>query len=202
MSEPITTLTDYALAGIAFIFAGFLLRGGWLKQQISISCWGIAFGFVALAAALGGTCHGFFVQLGALGHDLWRVMVYSISWASLTLLSGSIFGSLAPPGRDWLLLAALIKSLCLWSSAPSFGAVAFDYMASLGAVLMLQVWRPAAASPWLIAGILTSGLALTLLYSQLTVGRLTAADLYHLVQLAGLGLLYQGAKRLRDRLRD
>ncbi|MBW4467940.1 MAG: hypothetical protein KME07_21145 [Pegethrix bostrychoides GSE-TBD4-15B] len=199
MSEPITTLTDYALAGVACIFAGFLLRIGWLKRQVSVGCWGMAFGFVALAAALGGTCHGFSAQLGALGYDLWRAMIYSLSWASLMLLSGSVIGSSVRPYRNWLLLAALIKTLWLWGSSPHFEAAALDYMISLGIALLLQAWRPAAASPWLASGILTSGLALILLHGQPSVGGLTGADLYHLVQLIGLGLLYQGAKRLRDR---
>ncbi len=199
MSEPITMLTDYLLAGAAFIFAGFLLRGGWLKRQLSIGCWGMAFGLVGWAAALGGTCHGFSAQMGALGHDLWQIMIYSLSGASLMLLGGSIFGSLPPPARSWLLWAALGKSLWLWSRSPSFEAVALDYMASLGLVLLLMLWRPMAAAPWLIGGIFSSGLALLLLYSRLTVGALTAADLYHLAQIVGLGLLYQGARRLRDR---
>jgi len=201
MTEPITTITDYALAGVAFIFAGLLLGSGWQKQQVSVSCWGLAFGCVGLAAVLGGTCHGFFVQLGALGHDLWRVMIYSLSWASLMLLCGSIVGSLARPVCNWLLLAALTKSISLWISLGpqlDFTAVALDYMVSLGVVLLLQSWRRSAAAVWLITGILTSGLALLLLHRQFTVAAFKAADLYHLVQLVGLVLLYQGAKRLRD----
>ena len=199
MTEPITTLTDYALAGVAFIFAGFLLRAARQKQQISVICWGLAFGFVGLAAAIGGTCHGFL--LGGLGNPLWQAMLYSLSTASLLLLSGSIVGSLARPRRGWL-LAALIKSTTLWASLldqPDFRAVALDYALSLAVVLGLQLWRPDSAAPWLLTGILTSGLALLLLATQLTAGSLNAADLYHLVQLVGLGLLYQGAKQLRDR---
>ena len=202
MAEPITTITDYALAGVAFMFAGLLLCSGWQKRQISVSCWGLAFGFVGLAAALGGTCHGFFTQLGAVGHDLWRTMIYSLSWASLMLLSGSIMSSSTRPWRNWLLLAALAKSIGLWVrlwQQLDFTAVALDYMVSLGAVLLLQLWWRSAAALWLMAGILTSGLALLLLQRQVTAAALKAADLYHLVQLVGLGLLYRGAKRLRDR---
>ena len=202
MTEPITTITDYALAGVAFIFAGFLLRVGWQKRQISVGCWGLAFGFVGLAAAIGGTCHGFFMLLGALGQNLWQAMIYSLSLASLLLLIGSVVGSLARPVRAWLLLAALIKSAYLWVSLlsqPDFKAVALDYAIALAIVLGLQLWRLDSAACWLIAGILTSGLALLLLGCQLTAGVLTSADLYHLVQLVGLGLLYQGAKQLRDR---
>ncbi|QYO68031.1 hypothetical protein [Leptolyngbya sp. 7M] len=45
ITEPTTMLTDYVLAGIAFILAGFL-RVGWRRQQRSVCAWTAAFLFV------------------------------------------------------------------------------------------------------------------------------------------------------------
>lgn len=76
LTEPITTLTDYAIALVAFILAGSLGRISWQKQQYSIGLWAIAFACVALAAALGGTCHGFTQVLQA----------YGMAWSTCSVL--------------------------------------------------------------------------------------------------------------------
>ncbi|MFM7427550.1 MAG: DUF6962 family protein [Elainella sp.] len=215
MTEPITTLTDYAISLLAFIFAGVLLCQSWKQRQISIRFWAIAFGCVALAAGLGGTCHGFVATLGQpLTQRFWVSMLYLLTLASLTLLWGTVLSTLSPPWQTWGLLAALVKAGLIWSllqtlplAFPKFTLVAWDYASALGMALLLYgglCWtqtHPARArsAPWMIAGILTSGLAISVLATQLTLGPFSSADLYHLIQLGGLGLLFQGAKHLRDR---
>jgi hypothetical protein len=204
ITEPITTLTDYAITIVALILAGFLLRVGWLNQQTSVCLWGAAFGCVALAAALGGTCHGFIRILGEpLDKVLWQLMIYVLSLASLAMLAGTIFSSVAKRWRRWALLAAAAKTALLWISLiqqPHFDIAAADYSAAMTVVLILQLHSLADASAfWLIAGILVSGVAVVILSSGLTIPQMFShTDLYHLVQLFGLGLLYQGAKQLED----
>ncbi len=226
MTEPTTTLTDYAISLTAFIFAGVLLHRGWVQRQTSISLWAIAFGFVALAAGLGGTCHGFVALLGhSLTQRFWIGMIYAITLASLALLWGTILSTMAPPWQRWGLLGALAKAGLIWFSLPalsltfpSFNLAAWDYGLALAIALLLYGWgylasaRPspdavalnaekhnAKAASWMIAGILISGLAIGVLSSQLSFKAIHSADLYHLIQLGGLGLLFQGAKQLRDR---
>jgi hypothetical protein len=215
MTELTTTLTDYAISLTAFIFAGVLLHRSWVQQQISISLWAFAFGFVALAAGLGGTCHGFVAILGpTLTQRFWIGMIYALTLASLALVWGTVTSTLASPCQPWGLVAALTKASLLWLmlqiqplTFPSFTLAAWDYGLALGIALLLYGGvaltqnQPLGtqAARWMVAGILTSGLAIGLLASQLSFKALPPATLYHLVQLIGLGLLFQGAKRLRDR---
>nr|RNJ70630.1 MAG: hypothetical protein EDM05_01185 [Leptolyngbya sp. IPPAS B-1204] len=206
ITEPTTMLTDYVLAGIAFILAGFLARVGWRSQQRSVCFWAAAFLFVAIAAALGGSCHGLVVELGAsLSMVLWQLMLYAVSLASLFMLVGTVWSRVSQRKQRWFLLAAIVKLAITWLHLlhqPHFTVVAVDYLISMLLVLALQVYglasSPRSAS-WLTAGILVSGLAMAVLVSGATLFQvLNHNDLYHLIQLVGLGILFQGAKRLKD----
>lgn len=176
----------------------------WRQQQRSIGLWAGGFGCVGMAAALGGTCHGWAFQLGySRLVFLWSLMLYGLVLGSLFSLLGSIFSSLASPYRYGL--AAGAKSIAVWillSHRPSFTIAAADYGLTLAIVLVLQLYRfpqqPTAAR-WLIAGVLISGLGIAILASPIPLpAHLTTADLYHLIQLLGLGCLYQGAAQLKD----
>jgi hypothetical protein len=208
LSEPTTTLTDYAIAIVAAIFAVCLGRSGWSNQQLSVRLWSVAFAFVAMAAALGGSWHGFGLWLGTpLKQQLWQAMLYALSLASIAMLTGTIVSTVSPPLQRWLLLGAVGKSLLTWIEllrSPRFETAAIDYLVAMGMVLLLQLRSlsglPTSSAAWLVAGILVSGLALGLLNSGLTLApAFNQNDLYHLVQLVGLGLLYQGARQLKDR---
>lgn len=207
LTEPITTLTDYAIALVAFILASRLGRMSWRTRQYSIGLWAIAFACVAFAAAFGGTCHGFIQVLSATWLiALWQGMIYLLSLASFTLLIGSVLGSVPSKQQRWLLFAVIIKTLLaglVLIQRPLFEFAVLDYGTSLILLLMLQLRslliQPTPSAPGFIAGILVSGMALGILLSGLSLPPLLVAnDLYHLVQIIGLGLLYQGAKQLRD----
>lgn len=209
ISEPTTTLTDYLIAVAAFIFAGLLLRRGY--SQKSVCWWAAAFAWVGLAAALGGTCHGFVLWLGNVwSARLWQIMVYALSFASVSMLVGTLYSCLPAKRRRFWLLVAFGKGIAIWTillQMPQFNLAAADYISAMAIVLMLQTHAFSTASSqtvsraavWMIAGILVSGLAIGILGSGFA---LSAAfnhnDLYHLVQLGGLALLYQGAKQLSD----
>jgi hypothetical protein len=78
MTQPDVALTDYGLALICLFF-GLLL---WAKQKSSWSLrsWFVFFFFsIALAAALGGTVHGFYEEDASIGHRiLWRLSMVAI----------------------------------------------------------------------------------------------------------------------------
>lgn len=206
ITEPTTTFTDYAIAVAAFIFAGSLLRIGGFNRQIAVRLWAAAFAWAAIAAALGGTCHGFALWLGGLNSILWRLMLYALSLASLAMLAGTIFSSFSKKVRQWFLWAAIAKSAFTWavlSHWPRFEVAAFDYGSAMVIVLVLQLRmlnQPTAhTAQWLIMGILVSGVAIGIQSSGFSISEsFNHNDLYHLVQLIGLGLLYQGAKQLKD----
>lgn len=210
LSEPTTTLTDYLLAVAAFIFAGLLWRRGY--SQKAVCWWAVAFAWVGVAATLGGTCHGFVLWLGNVWNArLWQMMVYALSFASLSMLVGTLYSCLSAKRRRVWLLVAFGKGVAIWTillQMPQFNLAAADYASAMAIVLILQTrvlgttssQTALRAAVWMIAGILVSGLAIGILGSGFTLSAFfNHNDLYHLVQLGGLGLLYQGAKQLSDR---
>ena len=78
LSEPLTTLTDYALGGASLYFAIVLLRVNPPKWR-SIRLWSIGFFASAVAAFVGGTFHALKFQVAdSVLNALWNITVYSI----------------------------------------------------------------------------------------------------------------------------
>lgn len=205
ITEPITMLTDYVIAVEVFIFAIVLFRKGYLQKQVAIGLWAAAFACVGVAAALGGTCHGFTYYLeNSIVRSLWSVMLLALSSASLFMLFATIISTLPRRLRVWFLLGTTTK-FCLylsWSITHlHFVYAIVDYLSAMLIVLGLEAWAiyrrwHSKASVWIIAGILVSGLAIGVQAAQLTIAALNSNDLYHVVQVVALYLLYRGASKL------
>jgi hypothetical protein len=208
ITEPTTLLTDYAIAVEACVLAVFLLRIGRVRQQLAPQLWAAAFSFVAAAAVLGGTCHGF---MGLLELDLlqtlWRTLTYCLSFASFFMLAATVLSALPRRLRLWALLAVGLRSSVHlgWAiNHTSFSAAVGDYLSAMLIVLILQIriidrdQNPSAI--WIIAGILVSCLAIGIQASGFSLAKtFNHNDLYHLVQMGGLYLFYRGARLLKDR---
>lgn len=202
ITEPITMLTDYAIAVESAVFAILLFHRGHRQKHLAINLWAVAFGCVGLAAVLGGTCHGFTYYLtDSIIRSLWTLMIYTLSFASLFMLAATAIGSLSRRLQVWFLIGATIKSWIYLSWATTHNHFAYaiaDYLSAMIAVLLLKIGavyrrKNPKAAWWMIAGILVSGLAISVQALQLTIAALTSNDLYHLVQLVALYLLYRGA---------
>lgn len=116
LSEPTTTLTDYAMAIQSLIHA-FALRRALIvnDRRVSVAARLYLAGFVmvAVAALAGGTSHGFRVQLGAAWSHVWTLTVWSIAAAAMLMTSAAIRSAAGPAtsdavrnraGRRWLAL--------------------------------------------------------------------------------------------------
>ena len=77
--EPVTMLTDYALAALCLWFAVALRHRSKL--------WVAAFLVTAIAALLGGTAHGFRVPLGDHWQRVWDLTWWSIAIGSVLLIA-------------------------------------------------------------------------------------------------------------------
>jgi hypothetical protein len=75
LNEPVTALTDYALAAAAAFLGVRLLP--------SNRFWALAFLALALAAVLGGTWHGFWQS-----DLLWKATTLSVGVASFGMIAG------------------------------------------------------------------------------------------------------------------
>lgn len=201
LSEPVTTLTDYAIAGEALLFAGLLLKSK-LKSHLPVLCWAAAFGGVAIAAFCGGTYHGFNLLPIEVKWGLWRGMTYGLSLASGCMLAAAVSG-LPRWVRAWGWGAIALKSALYlsWTAFhPNFTYIVVDYLSAMLLILLLQIRTTEQqingqnSSFWIAAGVWGSlvaagvqgiGFKGTEYFNQ--------NDLYHLLQMVALYFFYRGA---------
>ena len=188
--EPMTMLTDYVLGGVSTYAAIALLR----DSQASRRLWALAFAALAAAAFLGGTWHGF------LQSDLlWKATTLSAGVASFGMLAGSSYAAFPPPLRAFVLTAALAK-LAVYSvwmlSHDAFIYVVIDTGIAFLIVAAIHLWK------W--NGPLVAGVAVSIAGAAVQASgfglheHFNHNDLYHVIQIAALVLLYRGAKRLQS----
>lgn len=203
ISEPMTMLTDYAIAAEAVVFAGLLLWLAFQRRQISIGFWAVAFACLVIAASAGGTYHGFALYLnGATRDSLWLVVLYALSFASFWMLAATIASAVPPRWQRSSLIAIGIKSLLFirWSAVgQSFGNVVVDYLSAMTILLFLHAYRQTPSARWLARGVLVSAIGAIVQLSGFGLAeRFNHNDLYHVVQMVALYLFYRGARLSKD----
>jgi hypothetical protein len=182
MNEPMTLLTDYALAAVS-AWLGFKLTG------VS-RFWALAFFALALAALLGGTWHGFW-------HNdlLWKATTLSVGVASF----GMVVGSALAVTRGWALRIligfAIFKFIAFsaWMLVhDDFIWVVADTASALVVVGLLHLWR---FNGWMLAGVAVSIVGGVVQASGLALhARFNHNDLYHVIQIAAMLAFYKGLK--------
>jgi hypothetical protein len=192
ISEPTTLLTDYVLAGVTGWLCFLLLKNR--QSHNSRFWWGVAFAALALGALLGGTWHGFF------NHALlWKATVLSVGVASFAMLTGSAFAVLSGKPRALVVAFALAKLLVYsgWMLRhDEFIYVVIDTGIAFALVAALHLWR---VNGWILAGVAVSVAAALVQASGFALHRhFNHNDLYHVIQIAAMVLLYRGARQLRD----
>ena len=155
ISEPVTMLTDYLLGGAGFYLGALLIRITGPKNRISARLWSIGFIISGIAALVGGTYHGFAVQLGdSLRGSLWNVTIYSIGASAGFMISG---------------------------------------------VLASSIPRDDESARWLVTGVILTLVGFAIQQSSIRLlANFNHNDIYHVVQIGALCLLFRGARLLRD----
>ena len=199
-----TVLTDYLLAAVCAGLGFVLLK----KRQghYSRGFWAIAFLALALAAALGGTWHGFPAPLLSRStlFRLWTLTLFCAGAASFSMLAGSAYAAATGGQRLALLAVAAVKlgGFTLWIQVnQGFIVVILDTGIALLAVAFLHALdRGSAASRWILAGVGAS-----LAGAAVQAGGLAPHpqfnhnDLYHVIQIAAMVLYYRGVATMQDR---
>jgi uncharacterized protein DUF6962 len=205
ISEPVTLLTDYALAAVTG-WLGWKLYGGH-DRQLSRRCWAAGFMALALAAFLGGTHHGFAQALAPLLlAAMWKVTVYCIGIFGLAMLAGSIVSVCTGAIRHALLAAAGLKFFAfsvVMLDRNAFEFVIADTGGAMAGLVLLHGWNAArrrdAASRWALFAVALSALAATAQYGGVALhAHFNHNDLYHVIQIVAMMLFYQAGRVLHD----
>ena len=178
--EPMTMATDYLLAAAAVWFAIRL----WRLERVR--AWPLAFLFTAAGSLTGGTYHA----IG--GEWLWKATVYSIGLASFFLLVAMRVPVIVALGKFLVYATWMITH-------DGFEFVIADYGLTLLiiAVIAIVAWfrSRATGAPWIIGSVALSIAAAVAQQSGDLAPHFNHNDLYHVIQLAALWLLYRGARR-------
>lgn len=207
ITEPMTMATDYLMGTLAFVLAMRLLGDASAGQQWSGRLWAAAFVMTAVAAFVGGTYHGFIEWMpGPAGRALWKATLVATGVGSASLLAAAVTAATAGPLRQALVALVLVKlAVYVWTiaSKDAFVLVIADYGTALVAVL-LAAWflRPTGLTPaawWLTAGVAVAVVAGVIQWAHVAPHvHFNHNDLFHVVQMASLYLLYRGGLLLRD----
>lgn len=205
LTEPMTLLTDYVLAGVTGWLAWRLWRAH--ESQAARRLWSAAFGALAAAAIAGGSHHGFALLLpeAALA-GLWKATIFSVGIASFGMLCGSATAVTSELARKLLLAAAGAKLAVysLWMmDHDEYVFVIADTGTTMLAIAGLHLWswsrRGDAASRWILSAIAISAVAAGVQAGGLALHpHFNHNDLYHVIQVVAMILFYKGAKLMRD----
>ncbi len=121
ITEPMTMITDYLLAGQCVFLAISLLRKSRAAGKGAVGLWVLAFLIAALAALAGGTSHGFRLYLGEANWAIvWTVTVWSIGASSVLMLIAGLRSALRPEtdkqehrklGVSWLRKGIIVSAI-------------------------------------------------------------------------------------------
>jgi len=178
--EPMTLATDYLLTLAAAIFAMRL----WRTNRM----WALAFLFTAAGSFFGGTFHGFALTMEPMAAAaLWKATVLSIGLASFFLLAGSGYA---------LAVVAVVKLVVYASwmiTHDAFIWVIIDYGVTLLLIGVAQLARRGPSTPWVVISIVVSVAGALVQQSRFALHeQFNHNDLYHVIQLVALWLLYRG----------
>jgi hypothetical protein len=205
-TEPMTMITDYLITVVAAIAVVKLLKDS--PRGRSVRFWAAALAFTGLAAATGGTYHGFqAIMSPSLLSAVWKATMVAIGLASFCFAVAVILAAFAGAPRKICLAVVIVQlvTYLLWLIAhDDYRYAIYDYVPTMIGVLIIQlyVWRSRRepGAPWIIAGILISFAAAIIQMSGRGIHRhFNHADLYHVVQMVGVYCFYRGGRWLADR---
>jgi hypothetical protein len=204
IAEPMTVLTDYGLAAVGGALA--LVLWARAESQICRKLWAGCFLAVALAAAAGGTWHGWAPRMASpTAGALWLVTYVFVGLGNVSILAGAAWAAARGRWRG-ALVGAVVARFVVWLAfmvrVPDFRYVIYDYAGTLLGLLALAAclaWRKRPGAGWIAAGV-----AVSLAGAVMQRGRLAPSpafnhnDLFHVIQAVGLYLYFQGGRRLED----
>jgi hypothetical protein len=207
-NEPATMLTDYGLGALCALLGWRLWVAGQASMRMSVRCWAAGMGALAVASFAGGTVHGFSLMVPEpVLQGLWKGTALAVGLAGFSFFTGTVVASLARPWRPWLIIISCTQfaAYVVWMAIHNdFRYVIYNYSVTFAAILFIQIYnklvRKKQSAGWMIAGVLVTFVAALVQQSGTALHpSFNHNDLYHVIQMAGMALLYRGAARLEDR---
>jgi len=195
--EPMTALTDAILAAWTAFWCAFLFARANGRRPVLLWAW--AFAATAVSALAGVAYHGcrlFFepVTLGAI--VAWKIVPVASGVAALCLGSAAALVWLRGTARRAaiaVLIAEFVACLVAAAMSNDFLVVAIDSAPVLVVILIgCAVHWQSRASRLVAAGIAVAFIASAIQMSSLRLGGFDHNDIYHVVQMAAMYLLYRG----------
>lgn len=206
MTEPDVVITDYLLALECTLFVWLLYRRNPSSRAIR-NAFALFFAATAVAAIVGGTVHGFFLDPSSrTGNLLWRVALLALGFTAFALWSLSALLLFSPRASNAIRVVAGIELLAyavlVLTASRSFRVAIAEYVP---AVLMLLVaflfLYVRGRQLILLAG--AAGIALSMVGSYLQQRHVGIHPvyfnhnaLYHLLQAVALLLVFCTAGRI------
>ena len=206
--QPSNFASDLLLGIVALICAQRLFRMSVPSRRIATRLWGGALLAAGSGAILGGVAHAIGSDIQPLAQRLlWTTVLYLVGLGSAFMLAASARAALQGGLRRIMMVFVWLKFLAFawWViGRPSFQYVIIDYASAMAIVLMLQAWgsyrRREASASWITGGIVVSMIAALIQMRGYDLHRyFDHNDQFHLVQMVGVVLFFQGAKRIRPR---
>ncbi len=206
ITEPMTMVTDYLMGALAAWCAAKLFRAGASGAPLSVTVWGGVFLGTALASFAGGTHHGFVQVLQpSTARALWKATLLATGLASACLLGAAALAGSSGVLQRALLVLVVVKLIAyVWwmTGHDDFMFVIYDYGSAL-LLTMVVAWLSktggmTAALPWLNAGAAVAVVAALIQAFKLAPHpHFNHNDLFHVVQMVALYLLYRGGLLFR-----
>ncbi len=192
MTEPTTTLTDYVLAAECIFLGALLFRSNPL--------WAISFFVLAVAAAAGGTYHGFIGSMsGPTAQVVWKITLYSIGLATLLMLSATLIAYMPDPWKNIFLVITVLQFVVyvlIVSGSNDFRYVIYNYVPATIAILLLAIIHK---NFWLVGAVIISFAGAAIQRSGVQLHKhFNFNDIYHLVQMVAMYFFYRGGKLLQS----
>ncbi len=203
-AERTTAATNVLLAGLA-ARCGLALYSQRQPNPWKASLWSAAFGSLTGAATLGAVAHGLKLSPRSYAH-LWKPLNLALGTTIALFVTGAIDDSFGQQVARRMLPLMLLAGggfvLYTWLRQDDYTPFVIFQTGGMTIALGLYswlAWRKRRGAAWMVAGISTSMLAGGLQTRQDIACRFIWEfdhnGIYHLIQLIGLGLLYQGVRR-------
>ena len=204
--EPTTVVTDWLLAAYTAWLAWALFQEFYRTKDRAMGLWLRAFCAIAVSAFAGGVWHGFSARMDP--------GVAELVWAGAMILatSGSLLFLLAilhvyASGRTLAIVSGIAVAkfalFVVWVAFnDNFSVVVYDTALTMFVIVVLSTWgawaRQLAAAPWILAGVLVSMLAALFQQGRVSMHpHFNHNDLYHVIQMGAMYLLFRGGMLLR-----